>query len=233
MKRLFVLALFSSLVSVTWGAQVMFYQTTGGVTTATTNRIEWTGGSDPLVGTNIDISAGRRDEPTPGLPIACPLCVLNFTTGAHILSGGSLDIFEGVGAGSGFTIESLAPAIDPFSGILVTGYFTDFVTVSSTGPSGTLRVAAGVVINSQPNAAWNTAVFAPGPIPGSTPWTGQLSLDFQDSGAAGVAFTSDSINTDLDAFKNEFVPEPSSYALFGAVASVLGMGLWRRRRNQV
>jgi len=203
-----------------------------------------------LVGQNISITTANQISP--GLVLKnCIGCTLNFTSGAvssyspgtpgpfgglpnqswAFSSGGAASITGGVDLNE----NGILDAGDIAAGSnLLSGYFLNSPTVTSN-PNSDLRVAAGLILNSQ-NTQLNQYFFGK-PIAGPV-WTGSLTLLFNPNGRpkppggtpALPTFISQTIISG-SLVNSSPVPEPGSVLLFSSVTGFLGLGLMLRRRR--
>jgi hypothetical protein len=199
-------------------------------------QIAYTGGANPLVGSNIIISSITAGSNT----VACTGCSLNFTTG-NFMSQTTVNGNRTWTFGSGaqqlgqFTVTGQVGAAGiTTNSTLLSGYFTA-PTLSLTGVIGTTpryRFFSGSLFDvKNPNlvdyllGAGYSATYG-------NYFNGNYTQDFADNltNNSQIPILSDTLlNGVVD--NNQVVPEPSAMILFSSVGIALGCAIFFRRRK--
>jgi hypothetical protein len=199
-------------------------------------QIAYTGGSTPLVGSNILISSISAGSNT----ITCTGCVLNFTTGNFMnqttvnnirtwnFNGGAQQLGQ-------FTITGQAAAAGiTTTTTLLSGYFTA-PTLSLTGVIGSTpryRFFSGSLFDVKNPTLVDYLLGAGYSATYGNYFTGNYTQDFADNltNNRQIPILSDTLlNGSVD--NNQVVPEPSSVILFGSVGLALALACFLRRRK--
>jgi hypothetical protein len=234
---LLVLALPALVTSFAAGSPLISFRTPSSQKVTTGGgQISYSGGANPLVGSNILISSISAGSNT----VTCNGCVLNFTTGSFLnqttLGSTRTWTFDGGPQQPGqFTITGKVKA----AGIttrttLLSGYFTS-PTLSLTGILGTVpryRMFTGSLVDVNNSALIDYFLGAGYSAANGHTFSGSYTQNFVDNltRPSQIPILSDSLLSGTVG-NDQPVPEPASILLFGSVGFVLSALIYARRRS--
>jgi hypothetical protein len=238
MRRIFITLTLTILVtSFAFASPLITFSTPTSQKVSTAGgQIMYTGGTNPLVGSNILISSITAGSST----VTCNGCVLNFTTGNFLsqttVSGNRTWTFDGGAQQLGqFTITGqVAAAGITTNTTLLTGYFTA-PTLSLTGIIGTTpryRFFSGSLFDVKDATLVDYLLGAGYSATYGNYFTGNYTQDFVDNltRPSQIPILSDTLLNGT-VTNDQVVPEPSSVILFGSAGLALGIAAFMRRRR--
>jgi hypothetical protein len=199
-------------------------------------QIMYTGGTNPLVGSNIIISSITAGSNT----VTCNGCVLNFTTGNFLsqttTSGNRTWTFDSGAQQLGqFSVTGqVAAAGITTNTALLTGYF-NAPTLSLTGVIGTTpryRFFSGSLFDMKDATLVDYLLGSGYSATYGNYFTGNYVQDFVDNltNPNQIPILSDTLLSGT-VTNDQVVPEPSSIILFGGSGLALGIAAFMRRRK--
>lgn len=202
-----------------------------GINPPTSGTINYAGGSNPLLGTNIGVDniIGLNTPSNSSVLSQCISCTLNFSSGPFVSyssptqtwnfsGGGAITVTGGVDLGSNSSVDI------PLNTVLLNGAFNDAsVTKLPTGFFD-FRIAAGSFSDTK-----DAALLAFYGLPISGVYDGGLGLTFSAQALASNAFTSTNIFG--GSIVNTPVPVPAAvWLMLSALGGIFGFAK-RAQRN--